>query len=105
MISALGWDAVAATTVWVNSLGQNYSPTGLNAYVRSQIAADSALFPSNNQAPAVITEPDPVIVFDYSAPTAIRVTSFGAIVTTHNGRVTIQISDPQRPTLDYFSGA
>lgn len=97
------WDTAAAATTWVNSLGQNYSPTGMAAYIRSQIRATSAAYTGSPLAPTVLTEPDPSLVFAYTAPTAIRLTSWGSWPTSPNSRITFWTSLGQRPSIHTFN--
>lgn len=99
-----GWDAVAATTLWVNTLGVNYSPTGLNCYIRTQLVAAAAGLTGPSQWPDPVDEVDPGVTHAYAAATAIDMTAYGTLGVPPNGRIYWYWSGLQSPGSHTFSG-
>lgn len=99
------WDARAAATTWVNSLGENYSPSGQNAYIRSNIVAQSARFAPVTDPPALLDEVDPGFTMDYNAPQQCRITNYGTLAAPPNGRVITWRGGPAVPSSHTFRGS
>lgn len=100
----VAWDTAAALATWVNTLGQNYSPTGMAAYIRSAICAKTAGQTPRVQAPTAIDEALSGFEMAYVPGAACRITNFGTLASPPDGRLVIHRSDPQTPGRHTFNG-
>ena len=96
------WRALAAATVWVNRLGDNYSPSGLNLYVRSNCLLHLAEDSRQDTAPGSADEASPVFTLDYVAGVGIRMTNIGTLATPPVGFVLMSSSGNQRLSKTTF---
>lgn len=88
------WNTLADNTVWVNRLGENYSPTGLNLYVRSNTLLGQASRTTQPVAPAAADEAVQDFVLDYDAGTGIRITDFDTLASPPVGSLICWTSGP-----------
>lgn len=93
------WIALAAATNWTNRLGEAYSPSGLNLYVRSNVLLQLGERSRQDTAPGSADEPSPDFTLDYLISTGIRVTAVGTLTTPPVGSVLAFTSGPQRLSI------
>jgi len=97
------WNSLAATLTWTNRLGDNYSPSGANIYVRSNALLMLADRVPVTAAPATYDIPIATFTLDYLSGTGIRVTSVGALASSSFNTVLIFWSGPVSPSRFTFS--
>jgi len=96
------WVALAATLTWTNRLGDSYSPSGSNIYVRSNTLLALAERVAVTAAPAWYDIAIPTFTLDYLAGTGIRVTSVGALGASSFNTVIMFWSGPVSPSRFTF---
>ena len=92
----VAWNALGAGTVWTNRLGDNYSPTGLNLYIRS---ATLLLYYGNSPifaAPATADEGPYTFTVALDGASDIVLTAIGTCIATPHGYLMVWWSRQQR---------
>lgn len=92
----IDWNTLAANTTWQNRLGENYSPLGINLYVRANTLLALAQIEEQPVAPAVADEGEQGFTMDYAAPTGIRLTGIDTLTSPPVGTLITWCSGPQR---------
>jgi len=98
------WDAAAKTTSFPNKLGDAYTPTGLNLYIRTNASlyccaqAKLATPPINPVGPPL----GPTLTYDTGD--GVRIATIGSWDPTLTGWLLIHVSAPCRPSINYHKG-
>jgi len=91
----IDWNTLAANTIWQNRLGENYSPLGINLYVRANTLLTLALRSTQPVAPAAADEGEQGFTMDYAVLTGIRLTGVDTLVSPPVGVLLTWTSGPQ----------
>jgi len=98
------WIAKAAATVWVNRLGENYNPSGINLYVRAQTLKAIAHGSRWDPAPAVVDEGPYVFTMAFVEGVGIRITGVGGLSNVPAGTLLTWYSRDQSLGRSTFQG-
>lgn len=97
------WNDLADATTFVNALGEEYKPTGLNLYIRTNVQQLIAEQSINTTAPAVASVALPALTLSHTTGTGIEITAYsGGTVGVAQGNV--YLSTPKFETVNFFKG-
>lgn len=96
------WDTLADNTTFTNSLGQEYHPTGLNLYVRTNSLKRKIVQAWIDVAPNNATGETAALEWQYLGGNRIQARLADPPAAAH--RIAMWLGLPQNPSRSYFTG-
>jgi len=98
------WDNAAKLTSFPNKLGDAYTPSGCNLFLRSSIQLLNINRPYCTAPPVNPVAPTMAPTMAFHAVNGITLTAIGAWDLTLAGKELYQMSPPMRRSINYFKG-
>jgi len=98
------WNGLAAITSLPNKLGEQFSPSGLNLFVKSNVMLDLTGQTHVTAAPVAAIAPAPSFTLAHTPATGIRVTSIGNWDNSAATQTLVQSSPDMPLSVNYYKG-
>jgi len=98
------WDNAASLTSFPNRLGEAFTPTGVNLYIRSNMIMNLIGRPIVAVPPIQPVAPLFAPTLAYHAIDGIEITAVGEFDLTLAGKIMFTNSPPLRPSINYYKG-
>jgi len=98
------WNGLASITSLPNKLGEQFAPSGLNLFVKSNMMLDLTGQAHVTAAPVAAIAPQPALTFAHTPTDGIRITDIGNWDNTPTGYVYFQRSPAMPLSVNYYKG-
>lgn len=100
----LAWTRAAATITIPNRLGEPYTPTGANLYVRSNISLLLTNQAMVTAAPTAPTAPGLAATVAWTGAVGLTITAIAGFDTALSGSILYQVAIAKRTSINFFKG-